>query len=292
MLRALTIFLVAVGLTFVGWSLLVMTGGRDMLIATMSEDTAADKSAPAALTTPSPAADTNADADAGATKPDHQAEVTDETKVTANETAPAGETKDHGAAPSAAPAAGEAKDENAGAAPAPAGDAAGKGAEAKPEGDAAKPEGDAAKGSGDSAAKAAPGGGASADAGGNPQETTKSAEKGSLKSPYAADYKSVAADGQKVFMAAGCSGCHGGSGGGGMGPPLTNEIWVYGPEDDTLFRLVALGSDELQKQGYSRKGSENVVGPMPPQGTIVKSNDDLWKIIAWIRSINPSSAGG
>ncbi len=37
----------------------------------------------------------------------------------------------------------------------------------------------------------------------------------------------------------------------------------------------------------SRKGSENVVGPMPPHGGIVKSNDDMWKIIAWIWSINP-----
>jgi hypothetical protein len=77
-----------------------------------------------------------------------------------------------------------------------------------------------------------------------------------------------------------------------MGPPLTNPVWVYGKDDDTLFRLIALGSDELQKQGYSRKGSENVVGPMPQMGTVVKSDDDMWKIIAWIRSVNPSSAGG
>ena len=27
-----------------------------------------------------------------------------------------------------------------------------------------------------------------------------------------------------------------------MGPPLTNEVWVYGKDDVTLFRLVALGS--------------------------------------------------
>jgi mono/diheme cytochrome c family protein len=92
-------------------------------------------------------------------------------------------------------------------------------------------------------------------------------------------------------MAAGCNGCHGGSGGGGMGPPLTNQVWVYGNDDDTLFRLVALGSDALQKQGYNRKGSESVVGPMPPMGGVVKSDEDLWKVIAWIRSINPSSGG-
>jgi hypothetical protein len=77
-----------------------------------------------------------------------------------------------------------------------------------------------------------------------------------------------------------------------MGPPLTNSVWIYGSDDDTLFRLIALGSDGLKAQGYNRKGSENVVGPMPPQGKIVKSSEDLWKIIAWIKSINPSSAGG
>jgi mono/diheme cytochrome c family protein len=134
-------------------------------------------------------------------------------------------------------------------------------------------------------------GAAPAAQGGSPTETAKTAEKGSLKSPFA-DYASVAEEGHKKYMAAGCNGCHGGGGGGGMGPPLTNPVWVYGKDDDTLFRLIALGSDELQKQGYSRKGSENVVGPMPQMGTVVKSDDDMWKIIAWIRSVNPSSAGG
>ena len=141
------------------------------------------------------------------------------------------------------------------------------------------------------AAQAPAAGEAKSAGGGTPQETAKSAEKGSLKSPYS-DFKSVAPDGHKIYMAAGCNGCHGGSGGGGMGPPLTNQVWVYGKDDDTLFRLIALGTDELQKQGYSRKGSESVVGPMPPMGGVVKSDDELWKLIAWVRSINPSSAGG
>jgi mono/diheme cytochrome c family protein len=129
-----------------------------------------------------------------------------------------------------------------------------------------------------------------ANAGGSPIDTAKSAAKGSLKSAYP-DFAKVADEGHQKFTAAGCNGCHGGTGGGGMGPPLTNQVWVYGKDDDTLFRLVALGSDELQKQGYSRIGTETVVGPMPPMGGVVKSNDDLWKIIAWIRSVNPSSTG-
>jgi mono/diheme cytochrome c family protein len=78
--------------------------------------------------------------------------------------------------------------------------------------------------------------------GGNPQDMAKSAEKGSLKSPYQ-DFKKVAEEGHQKFMSAGCNGCHGGTGGGGMGPPLTNPIWVYGSDDDTLFRLISLGSD-------------------------------------------------
>jgi mono/diheme cytochrome c family protein len=124
---------------------------------------------------------------------------------------------------------------------------------------------------------------------GSPSATAEKTGKGVLKSPYQ-DFAKVADEGHKKFMSAGCNGCHGGTGGGGMGPPLTNQVWVYGKDDDTLFRLVALGSDGLKKQGYSRKGSENVVGPMPPMGNVVKSDDDLWKIIAWIRSVNPSSA--
>jgi len=157
---------------------------------------------------------------------------------------------------------------------------------------AAPAPGESSSAAGDTApSEAKPAAAGEAAGGGTPLETAKSAAKGSLKSPYA-DYASVAQEGHKTYMAAGFNGFHGGGGGGGMGPPLTNEVWIYGKDDDTLFRLIALGSDELQKQGYSRKGSENVVGPMPPMGTIVKSDDDLWKIIAWIRSVNPSSAGG
>lgn len=108
--------------------------------------------------------------------------------------------------------------------------------------------------------------------------------KGQLKNPYQDDNAAAVEAGRKAYFGAGCNGCHGGNGGGGMCPALTNDIWVYGGDDDTLFRLVTLGSDELQKQGYTRKGRENVVGPMPPFGAILKNSDDLWKILAFVRS--------
>ena len=118
-----------------------------------------------------------------------------------------------------------------------------------------------------------------------PLDRVASTPKGQLKNPYV-DFASVAEEGHRIYMSLDCSSCHGGGGGGGMAAPLTNPIWIYGNDDDTLFRLVALGTVELQKQGYSRKGSEFVVGPMSPFGETIKTDDDLWKIIAWIRSVN------
>ena len=50
----------------------------------------------------------------------------------------------------------------------------------------------------------------------------------------------------------------------GHGGALTNQVWIYGNDDDTLFRLITLGSGSLSigdgftKQGFVRKGSENV----------------------------------
>jgi mono/diheme cytochrome c family protein len=113
--------------------------------------------------------------------------------------------------------------------------------------------------------------------------------KGGLHNPYNDQIAAMAEEGHKKYLSAGCNGCHGGGGGGGMCPPLTNDVWVYGPDDDTIFRLVALGSDGLTKAGYHRVKQEVVVGPMPPFGGIFKTSDDLWKVITFIRSVNPGS---
>lgn len=117
-----------------------------------------------------------------------------------------------------------------------------------------------------------------------PIDAVNAAEKGQLQNPLKDD-ASAAEAGHKLYMAAGCNGCHGGTGGGGMGPPLSNAVWIYGNEDDTLFRLITLGSQELQGKGFTRKGSESVKGPMPPFADIVKSEEDMWKVVTWIKSL-------
>lgn len=122
------------------------------------------------------------------------------------------------------------------------------------------------------------------DVGMTPRERVAAVPKGKLKNPYT-DNEKMITEGYKRFMGNSCNGCHGGTGGGGMCPPLSNEVFIYGSDDDTLFRLITLGSDELAKEGYYRKGMEGVVGPMPPYGDIIKTDEEMWKIIAWIRTV-------
>jgi Cytochrome c len=116
-----------------------------------------------------------------------------------------------------------------------------------------------------------------------PLQVVASAPKGSLHNPFNGNAK-MAKEGHKLFFQYGCNGCHGGNGGGGMCPPLINGVWIYGGSDDTLFRLVSLGSQKLVAAGYERQALENVVGPMPSMGPLIHSDADLWKIITWIRS--------
>ncbi|GAA0712749.1 c-type cytochrome [Dokdonella soli] len=103
-----------------------------------------------------------------------------------------------------------------------------------------------------------------------------------VRNPYT-DKPDAIAEGKDLFVLKACSGCHGAGGGGGMCPPVINDTWVYGSDDTTLFNLVKLGSTGLQAKGYTRVGHENVVGDMPPFAGVV-TDDELWKLLAYVRS--------
>lgn len=123
-----------------------------------------------------------------------------------------------------------------------------------------------------------------------PLEVLKDRPLGSMKSPYAEASPELIEEGKKLYFSYSCNGCHGGGGGGGMCPPLTNDTWVYGANDDILYRLITEGSQELQKvHNLKRKGQEGVVGPMPAFGALIKTDDEVWKIIAFIRSLYKGS---
>lgn len=116
-----------------------------------------------------------------------------------------------------------------------------------------------------------------------PIQRAEATPKGELKNPFT-DNKEAIAEGKNLYFSYSCNGCHGGTGGGGMCPPLSNVRFVYGSDDDTLFRLIAQGTDHLLANGYKRIARENVVGPMMPFGELIKTDEELWKILAFVRT--------
>lgn len=112
---------------------------------------------------------------------------------------------------------------------------------------------------------------------------------GTLKNPYK-NFQAVAAEGHRLFEKSQCINCHGENAEGRVCPSLTNNIWIYGSDDDTLFRLITEGTGGIQEQGYRRKEQEKKrAHMMPPFGGIIPNAKDVWKIISWIRTINPAS---
>jgi mono/diheme cytochrome c family protein len=120
-----------------------------------------------------------------------------------------------------------------------------------------------------------------------PLELVQLVPPGHLHSPYQ-DYAKLAKERELVkdFRLPGCNECHGG-GGGGFCPALSQGVWFWGNTDDVLFRLVTLGSADLEKSGFVRIQYGTVHAGMPKMGFAVKTSDDLWRIIAFIRTINP-----
>ncbi|MCC4605577.1 c-type cytochrome [Xanthomonas campestris pv. badrii] len=98
----------------------------------------------------------------------------------------------------------------------------------------------------------------------------------------------LVAEGKKLYFSAGCNACHGGTGGGGMCPPLTNDVWVYGSDDDTLRALISEGTAAMITHGKTRIGHEKVVGQMPSFAPVLKPGDTE-KLLAFIHSINKTA---
>ena len=87
--------------------------------------------------------------------------------------------------------------------------------------------------------------------------------------PYTGNAEAIQ-EGRTLYLQNGCSACHGAGGGGGMGPALLDDEWKFGSDDLTLFKLI---KGEIPQQ------------TMPATFGSVLKDDEIWKIIAFIRSL-------
>jgi mono/diheme cytochrome c family protein len=81
--------------------------------------------------------------------------------------------------------------------------------------------------------------------------------------------------GRALYLQQGCGACHGVMGGGGMGAPLLDDLWKFGSDDATLFKLI---KGQIEQQTMPK-----IWGHLP--------DDDVWKLIAYIRSIYQGDPG-
>jgi cytochrome c oxidase cbb3-type subunit III len=74
-------------------------------------------------------------------------------------------------------------------------------------------------------------------------------------------------EGKQLFDQMNCSGCHS-HGGGGIGPPLTDDEWIYGSEPQNIFATIVEGRPN---------GMPAFRGRIP--------DSQVWKLVAYVRAL-------
>ena len=86
------------------------------------------------------------------------------------------------------------------------------------------------------------------------------------------DYENNAyamSEGKRLYSAFNCAGCHSGGGGGGMGPPLIDDVWIYGNAPEQIFATIVEGRPN---------GMPSFRNKLP--------NYQVWQLAAYIRSMS------
>jgi cytochrome c oxidase cbb3-type subunit 3 len=87
-----------------------------------------------------------------------------------------------------------------------------------------------------------------------------------MRNPYE-DNAYAVSEGKQLFDQMNCSGCHS-HGGGGIGPPLTDNDWIYGSEPQNIFQTIVEGRPN---------------GMPPFRGKI--PNYQVWELVAYVRAL-------
>ena len=75
-------------------------------------------------------------------------------------------------------------------------------------------------------------------------------------------------EGKRLFNWMNCSGCHS-NGGGGMGPPLMDDIWIYGYEPEQIYHTIVEGRPNGMPSFRDRL-----------------TNQQVWELVAYVRSLS------
>ncbi len=92
--------------------------------------------------------------------------------------------------------------------------------------------------------------------------------------PFTGDPEAIA-EGKQLWAKTGCYACHGKEAGGAVGPDLTDDQWVYRPTDKTIFKAISKGRKGTTMVGWSSS----------------LSDEETWKVIAYIRSLYKGDPG-
>ena len=95
-----------------------------------------------------------------------------------------------------------------------------------------------------------------------------------VNNPYQGNETAIQ-EGHRLFIRMNCAYCHGFDGSGGMGPSLQGNSWRFGGDDADVFKTI-----------YGGRGKG-----MPAWGAAI-TEDDIWKLVAYIRTLGEPSVRG
>lgn len=101
----------------------------------------------------------------------------------------------------------------------------------------------------------------------NPSVRTTQPPSAPVDNPYSYNAYAVS-EGEKLYNSYNCVGCHA-HGGGGIGPPLMDDVWIYGSEPQNIYATIVQGRPN---------GMPSFRGKIPDQ--------QVWEIVAYVRSLS------
>lgn len=100
-----------------------------------------------------------------------------------------------------------------------------------------------------------------------PVSSLRIARTPEIKNPYAGDLAAVGR-GNSLFTTMNCVGCHAPGGGGGMGPPLSDDVWIYGSKPADIYLTLSHG----RPNGMPAFG-----GALSPK--------EIWSLVAYVKTL-------